>query len=176
MMDRPQEDAAIPTAVARGRVAEMWLPAIVGLFPLGLMLWRWLLPARSLTSTGPRALVDAAFAVLQAGYLWLLAGAVGRALGGRLWRGVTPLEGAWIELVETMPDPGAIAAHLQARGFTHVLVSWDDLDFLLQHDPRGRLLRSTEFLVESFIPQCLELVYENRFVSLYRWRWPFPDG
>ncbi len=79
-------------------------------------------------------------------------------------------QGAWLDLVETCPSPEAIAAHLQGRGFTHFLVSWQDLDFLLQHDPHGRLLRSVEVLVWEFIPRHLDPVYEDPWTTLYQWK------
>jgi len=60
--------------------------------PAGLALWRWALPQRPLWAVGPRALVDAVFAIILGAYLLLLAAAIGDRLGKKLWAGTTRLE------------------------------------------------------------------------------------
>ncbi|MGC8838616.1 MAG: ArnT family glycosyltransferase [Anaerolineae bacterium] len=81
-------------------------------------------------------------------------------------------QGAWLDLVETLGSPEEVSRHLQGQGFSHILVSWEDLDFLLQHDPQGRLLRSVEVLVWEFIPRYLDPVYNDSWATLYQWKKP----
>ncbi|MGQ9584085.1 MAG: hypothetical protein ACUVXG_01630 [Anaerolineae bacterium] len=79
-------------------------------------------------------------------------------------------QGAWVNLVETHSGLAAVAEILQDEGYTHILVSWEDLDFLLQHDPRGRLERSIRRFVDEFVPVYLREVYHDGQASIYEWR------
>ena len=67
--------------------------AVMAAIPITLALWRLALPERSLGTTGPRALADAAFALILTAHLFLLAAAIGSQVGRKLWPGATRTEG-----------------------------------------------------------------------------------
>jgi len=77
-----------------------------------------------------------------------------------------------VGLVETSTGPQEIANRLREQGYTHILVSWEDLDFLLQHDPKGRLEGSIRFFIEEFEPLYLQEIYHGDLASVYQWQAP----
>jgi len=80
--------------------------------------------------------------------------------------------GAWVDLVESSTGPQEIAQRLWYGGYTHILVSWGDLNFLLQHDPKGRLERSIRFFIEEFEPLYLQEICHGDLASVYQWQAP----
>ena len=75
---------------------------------------------------------------------------------------------AWTRIVlEGDMKTEAIAISLYAEGVTHLLLSWEDIDYLIQHDADGRFTDSIQFLLSEFEPACLSLVFREEHTTLY---------
>jgi len=62
----------------------------------------------------------------------------------------------------------AIASSLYAGGVTHLLLSWQDINYLIQHDADGRFTDSIQFLLSEFQPACLIPVFREEHTTLYK--------
>jgi hypothetical protein len=74
----------------------------------------------------------------------------------------------WTRLIGPTSDPTEVAAELQTKGVTHLLLNREDLKFLLRHDPSGRTERAAEFFREEFLPACAEEIYNDPYMLLLR--------
>jgi hypothetical protein len=102
---------------------------VVGVLVILLGGTRWLLPERPLTYTGPRALLDAAFALGLLGLVLLLAGSLGWKVLRRLgFQELTTLEKALFALPLGL---GILAYGVLALGLLGILDSWSLLLWLL---------------------------------------------
>ena len=59
-------------------------------------------------------------------------------------------------------------ASLCSQQFTHILLSWPDINYLLQHDPEGTVLDSMRLLLSDGMLGQLELVFEEQEAAVYR--------
>ena len=73
----------------------------------------------------------------------------------------------WTELVLQAEDEASLAARLRALGVTHLLLSLDDLDFILQHDPDGAHRGAFEYFQRRFQPACAQEIYSDDWTRLY---------
>ena len=72
----------------------------------------------------------------------------------------------WAGEIYSRNDGQTLAAWFNEKGFTHVLISWEDLDFLLQHDPKGIMRSSTKELLKWKEEGCLKPVFEDRWAEV----------
>jgi hypothetical protein len=74
----------------------------------------------------------------------------------------------WTDLVFTArQNISAIAEALRARGATHLLINYEDADYILQHDPMGYQKTALIFFVEEFRPNCTKELFSNKWTALY---------
>ena len=74
----------------------------------------------------------------------------------------------WMQLVEISTDGGAALDRLAAEGFTHVLVDYEGVSFMLTHDPEGRLARAFGLLRQAIVAHSLEETFRSEKVSVFR--------
>jgi hypothetical protein len=75
---------------------------------------------------------------------------------------------AWTRIaLEGNMSTEAAATSLYADGITHMLLSWPDINYLVQHDADGRVAESMEFLLSEFEPACLRAVFDEEHATLY---------
>jgi len=76
---------------------------------------------------------------------------------------------AWTRIVlQGNMSVEAIATSLYAEGVTHLLLSWQDINYLIQHDADGRFTDSIQFLLSEFEPACLIPVFREERTALYK--------
>jgi hypothetical protein len=69
-----------------------------------------------------------------------------------------------VELDESSP----ISEWLTELGITHILISIEDLDFLLQHDPTGIMKEALTRVQKISTDECFTLAYQDQWVEIYR--------
>jgi hypothetical protein len=74
----------------------------------------------------------------------------------------------WTRLIESESDPQRVAAQLQAKGVTHLLLNQTDLEVVRFFDPSGRTERAAEFFQEAFLPACGEEIYRDPPILLVK--------
>ena len=57
---------------------------------------------------------------------------------------------------------------LCSENFTHILLSWPDINYLLVHDPDGRVLDSMRLLLSDAVVGQLQRVFEEEEAAIYR--------
>ena len=72
----------------------------------------------------------------------------------------------WAGEIYSRIDGQSLASWFNEMGFTHIMVSWEDLDFLLQHDPRGIMRSSAKELLAWKEEGCLKPVFEDRWAEV----------
>lgn len=65
-------------------------------------------------------------------------------------------------------DIGTVMEELNRRGATFLLVSYFELSYLQRNDPSGTITSSYDFIREELEPQCLDLVFSEGQVDLFR--------
>jgi 4-amino-4-deoxy-L-arabinose transferase-like glycosyltransferase len=73
----------------------------------------------------------------------------------------------WATGLVHRPQGTSVGQWLKAVGASHVLMSWEDLDFLLQHDPRGVIEQAARELIEWRDSGCLRRLYGDQWAELY---------
>jgi hypothetical protein len=73
----------------------------------------------------------------------------------------------WAGEIATLPDLTALGKWFSQMEVTHILLSWEDLDFLLQHDPMGVIEKAARRLLEWRDSGCLRNVFSDNWVELY---------
>jgi hypothetical protein len=68
-----------------------------------------------------------------------------------------------VELDKSTP----IAEWLAELGMTHILISIEDLDFLLQHDPTGIMQEALWRVQQISTDECFSLVYQDQWVEIF---------
>jgi hypothetical protein len=68
----------------------------------------------------------------------------------------------WPMLYHEFGTPIGISQEIRSRGGTHLFYSKFDLEFFIEHDPVGLHQESIGFLIDTFIPQCGKVVFEDR--------------
>lgn len=74
----------------------------------------------------------------------------------------------WAAAIAGLPDEASLGSWFRTQGISHVLLSWEDLDFFLQHDPRGVMERATRSLIEWREAGCLQPEFTDEWTALYR--------
>jgi hypothetical protein len=91
----------------------------------------------------------------------------GRSYYCRPWCIPDPDHFRWSDEISRLPDCRALAAFANGLGATHVALSIEDLDFLLQHDQDGVMASTLEKLVRWRDEGCLREVFQDEWNSLY---------
>ena len=77
-------------------------------------------------------------------------------------------QSAWAALVQETDEIDNISSWLEAKGVTHILLSWDDVYFFIyEHDPSGSHDQALSYFLDDFAPRCAVLVYEDDWAQLY---------
>ena len=63
-------------------------------------------------------------------------------------------------------DVQQVATHLHEAGVTHLLLSFQDMNFISQYDVSGQQLRAARFLIREFVPACTRQVYHDNYYDL----------
>jgi hypothetical protein len=74
----------------------------------------------------------------------------------------------WAAAIAELPDHASLGSWFRSHGISHVLLYWEDLDFFLQHDPRGVMERATRSLIEWREAGCLQPEFTDEWAALYR--------
>ena len=74
----------------------------------------------------------------------------------------------WLNMLISSPTPVAVASALQLKGITHLLFSNQDANYMLSIDETGIYYDAVEFLLEDFLPQCAEALYDDGSASVYK--------
>ncbi len=72
----------------------------------------------------------------------------------------------WTQMAMKSWNAKLIADELRARGATHLLVSYEDWDFVHRLDQSGLQLRAFRFLQDEFLPACTRDLYVDEFYRL----------
>lgn len=70
------------------------------------------------------------------------------------------------QIVDLKPST-SISTWLTEMNVTYLMISIEDLDFLLQHDPTGTMRTALERISSIPLDGCFEQVYEDRWVEIY---------
>jgi hypothetical protein len=73
----------------------------------------------------------------------------------------------WAKEISVYTDLDGLGQWFADSGISHVLLSWEDLDFLLQHDPEGVVEQAALNLIAWREAGCLETVFEDEWNELY---------
>lgn len=73
----------------------------------------------------------------------------------------------WSAEISSMGSDEALASWFHQQGITHVLLSIEDLDFLLQHDPGGVVRAALDRLLLWRDAGCLEERFEDAWASVW---------
>lgn len=73
----------------------------------------------------------------------------------------------WTQMVARTPDVAGTLKQLQARGISHLAVSWSDIEFLSHHDPSKSYNRTLTFLLKDFVPACGRKIYEDDAMYIF---------
>lgn len=103
--------------------------------------------------------------VVQPGRLLLLGD--GRGYYCSPWCVPDPDHFRWAAEIVELPDEASLGRWFAARGITHLLLSWEDLDFLLQHDPSGVMERAARRLIGWRDAGCLKPMFSDTWAELY---------
>lgn len=72
----------------------------------------------------------------------------------------------WARDISALQNPDSLGKWFADSGVSHVLLSWEDLDFLLQHDPEGVMEKATLNLIAQREAGCLETVFSDDWNEL----------
>lgn len=72
----------------------------------------------------------------------------------------------WARLITSTKDTPSLVAWLEAEGITHILLSIEDLDFLLQHDPKGIMRTALDRVTALREDGCLTEVFDDGWTSI----------
>lgn len=72
----------------------------------------------------------------------------------------------WTLISKNINEPLSLASALKERGVTHMLLSMEGLNFLLQHDPMGQHLAAAELYLHNFRQACTRELYRDQYMIL----------
>jgi len=72
----------------------------------------------------------------------------------------------WAAQIDRFSTAAEFADWMNAQGFTHLLLSWEDIDFLLQHDPTSTMLGAVRRLKEWMPTECFRVVFSDEWNTL----------
>jgi hypothetical protein len=70
------------------------------------------------------------------------------------------------QITELSPDI-SLDAWLKNLGATHIQISYEDLDFLLQHDPKGVMRQAFNEISSLTYDACFGKVYDDQWVEIF---------
>jgi hypothetical protein len=73
----------------------------------------------------------------------------------------------WVELTSSNSSPTAVASKLREMNVSHLLLSSEDVDYAVMHDPTGLHLQALQFLLDDFKPACAREIYQDEWTMLY---------
>jgi hypothetical protein len=59
------------------------------------------------------------------------------------------------------------AQRLRARGVTHLIFPFTDVNYLVAHDPTGQHRVAADFFWQKFRPACTREIYSDKEAALY---------
>ena len=74
----------------------------------------------------------------------------------------------WAAAIAGLPDQASLGSWFTSQGISHVLLSLEDLDFFLQHDPRGVMEQATRSLIGWRDAGCLQPEFVDEWTELHR--------
>lgn len=74
----------------------------------------------------------------------------------------------WAAAIAELHDHASLGSWFRRQGISHVLLYWEDLDFLLQHDPQGVMEHAVRTLIEWREAGCLQPEFVDEWAALYR--------
>jgi hypothetical protein len=72
----------------------------------------------------------------------------------------------WAAEINRFSSVTEFAGWMKAEGFSHLLLSWEDVDFLLQHDPTSTMLDAVRRLREWMPTECFRAVFSDEWSTL----------
>ena len=72
----------------------------------------------------------------------------------------------WAAQINRFSSAADFVNWMTDQGFTHLLLSWEDIDFLLQHDPTSTMLGAVRRLREWMPTECIRVVYSDEWSTL----------
>jgi 4-amino-4-deoxy-L-arabinose transferase-like glycosyltransferase len=72
----------------------------------------------------------------------------------------------WAAQINRSSSAAELASWMRGQGFTHLRVSWEDIDFLLQHDPTSTMLDAVHHLSDWMNSGCLHEIYADDWDTL----------
>jgi hypothetical protein len=72
----------------------------------------------------------------------------------------------WAAGLANLPDAAAFSAWLRSQGAGLILLSWEDADFLLQHDPKGVMQTALLKVVRWKAEGCFRVIYSDRWTEI----------
>lgn len=73
----------------------------------------------------------------------------------------------WARLITSTEDDRSLVDWFETEGITHILLSIQHLDFLLQHDPSGMIRLALDRLTGLREEGCLTEVFDDRSISIH---------
>ncbi|MEW6717728.1 MAG: hypothetical protein AB1345_09520 [Chloroflexota bacterium] len=73
----------------------------------------------------------------------------------------------WVRVVLSSSGVEQAADRLHAMGVTHLFLSLEDADYMLQNDPQGVHRQAAEFFLHQFQPACTDEIYRDEGVRIY---------
>ncbi|MGH2620122.1 MAG: ArnT family glycosyltransferase [Anaerolineales bacterium] len=74
----------------------------------------------------------------------------------------------WAAEIAELQGETSLGEWFSSHNISHLLLSWEDLDFLLQHDPSGVMERASRSLIEWREAGCLQPEFVDEWAALYR--------
>jgi hypothetical protein len=72
----------------------------------------------------------------------------------------------WAAQINRFSTAADFAGWMNDQDLTHLFLSWEDLDFLLQHDPTSTMLEAVRRLREWMPTECFRVVFSNEWTTL----------
>jgi 4-amino-4-deoxy-L-arabinose transferase-like glycosyltransferase len=73
----------------------------------------------------------------------------------------------WTQISTRHSDIRGISTELRAMGITHLLLNYQDLDFILLHDPTHQHYQAADLLLNNFSQSCTNEIYQDQWNILF---------
>ena len=73
----------------------------------------------------------------------------------------------WAAAISTMVTCEDLSSWMSRNRVSHILMNWEDLDFLLQHDPSTKLRQASDLIATAVTDGCLRLVVADEKAAIY---------
>jgi hypothetical protein len=74
----------------------------------------------------------------------------------------------WAGEIASLSSDEKLGEWLDTKGASFILLSWEDLDFLLQHDPKGVMKFAVKRIFRLREDGCLQEVFSTEWTALYK--------